>query len=139
MGQLRACDVYSGTKWGVKMCHHLSLLHGPGLWGGTRKTDGYTWTESAGSSNFYCVTLSLYKFTSVEMNILSDSWLDTNLRQFSKGHVSKMSRIHWKVEREKLLKLTPTISPWKMRNMPIEMSCPQSKSISASAAGKTRR
>lgn len=34
MGQLRVYELYSGTKWSVKICHHLSLLHGPDLWSG---------------------------------------------------------------------------------------------------------
>ena len=34
---LRVCDLYSETKWSVKMCLHLSLLRGPGLWGGDRE------------------------------------------------------------------------------------------------------
>lgn len=44
MGQLRVYDLYSETKWSVKMC----LLPGPGLWGQKRtKKEGCKCEDSA--------------------------------------------------------------------------------------------
>lgn len=48
-----------------------------------------------------------------------------------------MSRIQWKVEQQKLLNLTPSVSRGRRGTCFSETSCLPSKSISASAAGKT--
>lgn len=50
-----------------------------------------------------------------------------------------MSRIQRKVEQQKLLNLTPSVSPGRRGTRFSETSCLPSKSISASAAGKTLR
>ncbi len=55
--KLREYDLYSETKWTVKVCHHLNLLHGPGLWGRKRtKKEGYKCGDSAITETVYFVT-----------------------------------------------------------------------------------
>lgn len=143
------------------MCHYLGLLHGPDVCGQKRtKEEVYKCGDSAIIEAAYCVAFRIcagfaavkdkimrntqkfgcHSFTQhrQEMNVRFDSWLDTNLKQYSKKYFQSVKHTVESGARE-TFKTHSSYLPWKMRNMLLEMSCLQSKSISASVAGKTQR